>query len=208
MAITVSAKDSHSQLPPSGTFIARCFSVIDLGSHQSEFNGAARIARKVRIGFELPEELMDNGKPFAISKEFGLSLHAKANLRKRLESWRGRPFTAEELNGFNLSALLGATALVNITHENRRDGSGKFAHIAAITKPMRGQQCPPPINPPVEYSVDQGQNGIFANLPEWMREKISKCAEWKLDAPVEPSATTGNSNAPAPDTDEDDNTPF
>ena len=58
-------------------------------------------------------------RPAAISKEFTLSLHERANLRRVLISWRGRQFTAEELGGFELANVLGANAMLNVVHNDR-----------------------------------------------------------------------------------------
>lgn len=190
--IIASAKSSQIELPPAGTFLARCFSLLDIGTHESEFQGRKKRARKIRLGFEIPDEKRSDGLPFTISKEFANSLHGKANLRKSLEAWRGRPFTAEELDRFDLSALLGAPALINITHADRKDGSGQYATIVSIARPMKGQTCPPPINPPLEFSIDQGRNHVFETLPDWLKEKITKCAEWALPLP-------GCGDEPAPD---------
>lgn len=54
---------------------------------------------KVLLSFEITdaENRRSDGSPHTISKRFTASLHAKAGLRKFLESWRGRPSPPEEL---------------------------------------------------------------------------------------------------------------
>ena len=42
-------------------------------------------------------EKMDSGEPFLVWKRYTLSLGDKATLRAHLEAWRGRKFTADEL---------------------------------------------------------------------------------------------------------------
>ena len=100
---------------PAGTHVARCYGIIDLGTQYSEKFGNS--SRKVQVQWELPNELMDDGRPLAISKRYTLSVNEKANLRKDLESWLGRGITAqEEKEGFALGVLLGKPCLLSIIH--------------------------------------------------------------------------------------------
>ncbi|MHA1379626.1 MAG: hypothetical protein ACTSRG_14730 [Candidatus Helarchaeota archaeon] len=47
-----------------------------------------------------------------------MSLHAKATMRKFLESWRGKKFTKEELEGFDLQKILGKPCQLQIIHSD------------------------------------------------------------------------------------------
>src|SRR5664280_2358069 len=127
----LNAKNEGSEriIIPAGTHVARCYGVIDLGTQYSEKFGNS--SRKIQIQWELPNELMDDGRPLAISKRYTLSVNEKANLRKDLESWLGRGITMEEeKNGFALGSMLGAPCLLSIIHA---DSSGKvYANIAAV----------------------------------------------------------------------------
>src|SRR5664280_3623167 len=79
---------------PAGTHVARCYGIIDLGRQYSQKFG--RWANKIMVQFELPADLTDDGRPSVISKTYTLSLNDKASLKKDLESWLGRPVTADE----------------------------------------------------------------------------------------------------------------
>jgi hypothetical protein len=59
------------------------------------------------------------GKRFTVNEFFTKSLSPKGRLRPALESWRGRPFTKEELSGFDIEKLVGANCLLNIG-ENKK----------------------------------------------------------------------------------------
>lgn len=191
MAIIATSKGGgQRKLPPAGTHLARCYSLIDIGTQEGTFQGEIKTARKVRVSFELPNEqevfAEERGKePFTISREFTLSLHEKAGLRKVLESWRGRAFTAEELQKFDLAKLIGQPAMISIGHEPKKDGSGNFAKLLTVSGVMKGMSVPPAILKPIEYSVLQGRDEVFNDLPDWLKEKISKCAEWTKPAPHE-----------------------
>jgi hypothetical protein len=127
MALTAKENSGPGIVPiPEGVYVATCYAVIDLGTHTSPVYGNER--RKVLLQWEIPEVRGDferDGKkvnlPRAISQCYTLSLSEKANLRSDLEAWRGRKFTAEELNGFDLKTILGAACQLQIVHEASRD---------------------------------------------------------------------------------------
>jgi hypothetical protein len=70
-------------------------------------------------------------------KRYTLSLHEKANLRRELETWRGKKFTAEEGEGFDLEKLLGANCQLQVIHNEKDDGT-VYANVQAIVPAGRG----------------------------------------------------------------------
>lgn len=91
-----------------GIFDGVCSKIIDLGTQYSEI--FKNSAHKIRIFWEIVGETIEiNGEqmPRLVSKEFTLSLNEKSKLRQALQSWRGKAFTAEELQGFDLKKVLG-----------------------------------------------------------------------------------------------------
>lgn len=184
MAITATSKGSGTyQIAPAGTHIGRCVQVIDLGTQITTFNGKEKKSRKVRIAWELPEEVTvfnpEKGEePFMVGKEYTLSLGDKATLRKDLQAWRGRAFTNEELEGFDLSKLLGVPCLLTIVHEMSKNSGNSYAKIAGVAKLGKNMQCQSQLTASIEYSVDQGRNDTFQSLPEWLQDKCKQCLEW------------------------------
>lgn len=158
---------------PQGVHQAICFGVVDLGTQQplpsSKFNRGPR--RRVLLMFEIPEERIQverDGRmvdlPRALSKEFGLSLHEKAALRKFLESWRGRQFTQDEKAGFEVGNVAGVNCMLNVIHKDNG-----YEDIAGCMPLAKGMQKRTPENPVTVYDIDQP---IPATLPEWVRKKI------------------------------------
>lgn len=141
MPIIAKAQASNFMPPPPGTHAAVCVDIVDLGMLEVSFGGKNKKQHKIRVVWQLAEVRHDN-KPFEASKRYTLSLHEKAALRKDLESWRGRPFTAEELEGFDLEKLLGAAALLNIIEEKKADKT--YANIASIMRLPKGMESPTP----------------------------------------------------------------
>lgn len=126
---------------PAGTFAGVCVDVVDLGVIEVTYAGATKAQHKVRIVWQIEED-DDNGRPFQVSKRYTLSLHEKAALRKDLESWRGRAFTEEECQGFDVEKLLGVGCLLGIIH-NSKDGSN-YANVSSIMKLPKTMPAPTP----------------------------------------------------------------
>lgn len=166
---------------PAGVHQAVCYSVIDLGTQQPR-NPQYHPARKVQIGWEVPGEMMqtdDGPKPRVISKEYGLSLGKKATLRAELQSWRGRPFTEEELKGFELSKLLGVNCQINVIHKPSEDGTKTYARVMGVMPLGRGMPVLKPINPVVHWDLpNSGPIVLPSDMHEWIKEKIMKSEEW------------------------------
>lgn len=169
------AKDNgggNFELTPAGNHIAVCYMVCDLGEQESVYQGETKVARKVRLAWELPNELMSDGRPFSVSKKYTLSLSDKANLRKDLESWRGRAFTDEELEGFDLFNILGKPCMVNIIHEA---SNGKtYVNVASVAALPKGLPAPKPTNALTAFSLDdEDALNKFQGLPEWLQKLIN-----------------------------------
>lgn len=173
------------ELPPSGTYTARCYRFIDLGSHEQTYQGESKgLRRLVMIGFELPTELMsegDNaGKPFSIHKRYTWSTHEKATMRKDLESWRGKKFSDADFGpgGFDVRNLLGKTCTLSISHS---DGEKTYANITGIGPAMKGVSIPEAVNSPVYFSLekDRFDGNIFDGFSDKLKEFIRDTPEYR-----------------------------
>lgn len=170
------------ELTPAGTFPARCYRFIDLGSHPQEFKGESKgLRRLVMIGFELCDEFMSDGRPFTIHKRYTFSMHEKANMRKDLEAWRGAKFTDADFgeNGFDTRNLIGVPAILTIVHSE--GGENTYANIAGIGKAMKGMVFPELVNPPcyVALEPDLFDKAAYDTLSDKLKETIGKSPEWQ-----------------------------
>ena len=129
--MAIIAKGSSFVPCPAGLHQAVCCDVVDLGNVESVYG----VKHKVTLVFQVNEP-MDDGRPFLVQRRYTVSLDQKSSLRKDLESWRGRPFTADELKGFDLEKLLGVNCQLNV-QQNDRDGT-TYANITAIVPLSRG----------------------------------------------------------------------
>lgn len=176
MSLTLSATSKSSETVPAGTFAARCYQIIDLGHQTTSFEGEVKVVPQVRITWEL-SELMSDGRPFSISREYTATFGPKGNLRKMLEAWRGRAFTQEELGGFSLENVLGAPCMIGVVHKQSKDGTKVFANVGSVMALPKGMPMPEPVNPQVKFDIGNFDTQVFNSLPEWLRAKIMMSKE-------------------------------
>jgi hypothetical protein len=199
MSLTAKEKNGLEIEPiPAGVYAAVCYSVIDLGTHPNPTFGNE--THKVLIQWEVPEvrgeferDGVKSNKPRAISKRYTLSLSEKANLRRDLESWRGRKFTPQQLTGFDLQTLLGAACQLQIVHETNKEGR-TYATIAAIMALPKGMPRLKPENPLTFFSFEEAgqQPELPDGLPEWVANIVHESKEWRtaLNGGTATSTTT------------------
>ncbi len=216
MAFIATKPASNYTPPPEGNFIARCYRLIDLGTQQKTYQGKMTgDARKIMASWEILDQneggkplLMDDGKPFSISKSWFLSMHEKASLRKDLESWRGKPFSVEEENSFDVAKLMGAYCMVNIITEQGQDGQ-TYTKIGAITPLHKSMSKPEPINKNQIFDADDPDMEMFEKFSDKMKETIRGSREWRIKASgSRPSTTAMATSQRHADSDMDDDIPF
>lgn len=195
MALVVKDKGGADIAPvPTGMHHAVCYGVVDVGTQPAWGKFPAR--PKVVMLYEFPELRIDlpdkqnEGKkvnlPRALSIKETATLASKGNLRGILENWRGRPFTEQELEGFDLNNVIGANALINVVHEQGRgENAGKtYANISTINPLPKGMKKLTAENPPCFFSFSEYPNtaeiAFPANLPSWIHGLILQSDEYIL----------------------------
>src|SRR3990172_1693125 len=176
------AKEGGEAIEPvdAGVHQAICYAIYDLGTQYSPVYDKS--SRKCVIIWELPDrriEIVKDGQtlnlPRAISKQYTLSLGEKANLRKDLETWRGKAFSQEELAGFDISKLVGVNCMLQVLH--KVNGDKTYANIVSILPLYKGINKLKPENPLIVYTLDQGTPP--ETTPKWITKIISESAEMK-----------------------------
>lgn len=112
---------------PTGNQQAVLADIQELGLLDDGFGGKKPYLKYV---FQLAE-LMENGKPFMVSRRFNATLHNKGHLKPFIVAMRGKNFTADELKGFDDEELIGKNYSLNIVHKETDDGK-TYANIASI----------------------------------------------------------------------------
>jgi hypothetical protein len=183
-----SGGESNFKKVPPGVYVARCYSLIDMGTQVSDGQYGSKEQHKIRIAFEIfgdddagnPLTIDVDGKqmPLTISKTYTLSLHEKSGLRKDLAAWRGRDFTEEEAKAFDVSKLVNAYCMINVTTS---ENNGKtYTNIAGITPlPQALKNAKPAgVHEVVMFDLDQPDWEIFQHFHEKLQETIKKSPEF------------------------------
>lgn len=205
MAIIAENKGQNYEPVAAGNYVARCYSMIQIGTVAENILGKEKILHKVRLTFELPTELKvfkeEKGEqPQVISKEFTLSMHEKATLRKMLESWRGKTFSEDEAKAFDITVLAGKPCMLNVIHKQSSNGN-TYAEIGSISAMPKGLTCPAQVNPTFILSYDNFDHKAFDTLPDFIKDKMRKSLEYqKLVDPNHTEVATAVT--------EDDDLPF
>ena len=189
MGLIARGNDGGTFTPvPPGMHLARCYRVVDLGTQTSEYLGQVKSLPKIMIQFEVHSE-DDNGKPLvtpkgepmSISKNFTLSLKEMATLRKDLVSWRGREFTSQELDGFELKNILGAWAYLSIAKATGMNGK-EYTNIMSINPvppALKKNGLPNGHNQTAIFSLDEPDMEMFETFSDNLKAKIKSSPEWK-----------------------------
>lgn len=179
MAVLMPAKSADFEPPPEGSHVGVCYRVIDLGTQETTFQGAASKKHLLMLSWELSEEKMSDGRPFTISKRYTYSSSPKSNLRKDLESWRGKRFEDKELGAFDIGRLLGVGCMLNVVHSEKNESL--YANVAAIMRMPRGMSTPPLTNETVSFSLQERpfDRASFDRLGERLQDTIRKAPEYQ-----------------------------
>jgi len=178
------------ELIPEDSFQSVCYALFDLGTHDSDYQGNVTEKREVVLIFEIPSLRIEYEKdgeklegPKVISKRYTWSMHEKANLRKDMETWRGKSFTDLEAADFDFEQLLGANCIIQVMHKEKSNGD-KYAKIGSITKTLKGMEKLNPENPKGFFTfiapyVENGEMNFADSMPEWVQNIIKESKEYK-----------------------------
>jgi hypothetical protein len=205
--MSLTAKDSgggsFTPVAP-GMHLARCYRIVDLGTQKSEYQGQVKHLQKVMIQFEVHGEddngnalVTTKGEPMSISKNFTLSLAEKATLRKDLQAWRGRDFTADELRGFELKNVLGAWAMITAAKSVGNNGK-EYTNIISINPvpvAIKKAGLPEGFNKLAMFVIENPDMELFETFGNGLKEKIASSPEWRArngDMPANKPLSSGS----------------
>lgn len=220
MSFFVEDKGNFESTPP-GSHLARCYRIVDLGTQKSEYMGQVKYLHKIMLGWEIFGDkddgtplLMRDGRPFAIFKNYTMSWSDKATLRKDLQSWRGKPFSQEEMRRFDLKTILGVHCMLNVIERQGADGK-TYVNVDSITpvpQVIRKAGLPDGVNKLELFNLSEPNMEMFNGFSEHLKKKIESSPEWeKLNKTYTKEAAQAISTLagqPEPSADEEDDIPF
>lgn len=156
-----------------GVYTAVSSAIIDLGLQRNEQFGKTQ-RRFMMIWNILGEDVEINGEkqPRTISKEYSFSLNEKSTLRKDLQAWRGKSFSEEELQGFNILAVLNKACQLQIILEEKNNK--RYNNIAGIMSLPKGSSVQT-LDDTYYFDMEDAETWEnFIKIPNWIQEKIKK----------------------------------
>jgi len=188
MSFFVEDRGGSFEATPPGMHLARCYRIVDLGTQKTEYMGQVKFLHKIMLGWEIhgtddsgKEIKMRDGRPFAIFKNYTLSWSDKANLRLDLQSWRGKPFSNEEMRRFDLKNVLGAWCMLNVIERAGQDGK-MYVNVSAVSPvPSMIKQAglPQAVNPNEIFNLEEPDMELFNKFSEHLKRKIEASPEWQ-----------------------------
>ena len=194
MSLTIKSDSKEFEALPEGQHLGVCYKIIDQGSRNETYPRDAepnsdntKKRKTLSVTWEIPEQKMSDGRPMSISKTYTASLNENATLYKDLVTWRGKSFTKEELDGFDLDKMIGAPANLEIEHN-----ANVNARVKAIFKPDEFKKTET-VNAGIIFDLDvyceefsgdsteqtKAMCDIYDGLPEWQQNLIEESFELK-----------------------------
>jgi hypothetical protein len=179
--------------------------------------GQVKYLHKIMLGWEIhgtnddgtPLKMRD-GRPFAIFKNYTLSWSEKATLRGDLQSWRGKPFTQEEMRRFDLKTVLNAWCMLNVIERAGQDGK-MYVNVSGVTpvpSMIKKNGLPEPINKNELFNLTDPDMVMFETFSENLKKKIQSSPEWEKLNKKTKTVDDIAPKAPATGFDEDEDIPF
>lgn len=183
MPQTSAAKE---QLKP-GTYTARIYQILDLGTQKSVFQGQETFKRKFRISFETPTQKTifneEKGEqPFSLSMEVNYLL---TDQNSATQSWLTKIFTAvHNTNGKGRSIFDLLGGLLTIQVEQNEKGYSNITGVSPLHSEIdRNDKRLKPINEQKELYLDPEVFGdeemqLINSLPNFIKDKINASPEF------------------------------
>ena len=170
---------------PAGAHAAICYRVIDLGTQETTWESKTKQTHQILVGWEIPDETMDDGRPFTIGQVYTWSMGEKAKLRAHLEAWRGKAFEENDFRptdqgGFNIRKIVGVPCMLTVVHSTKNGNT--YANVAGVAKMPKGMMVPGSSVNPLAFiwlSPDEFSKHDFEALSEKLKIKIAKSPEYQ-----------------------------
>lgn len=192
------AEGKERELVPEGNHIGILYRIINIGTIDTGFtndDGSPKKQAKVRVYFELPNEMREfeyDGEkktlPMSISREVTLSLYKSekhtAILRTIANACIGTALKDEEAERFDIEDLLGRACMIQVAHEQTKDGK-TFAKAVGFGSIPKGMNVPKQTNENRVQNVREMTRDEIDELPEWLRDKMKSSDEYhvRFEAP-------------------------
>jgi hypothetical protein len=148
---------------------------VDYGSQEGSYNGKpTKPKRKIAMRFELHGDTqLPDGRRCPLARPSPCLPAPRARYEPFMEGWRGKSFTDNEFEAFDLRNMLGKPAIITVVED------GEYRVINGCSRLLAGMQAPAQVNPSLFFSLDEYDPAVFDKLSDKVKELIQKSPEWK-----------------------------
>lgn len=177
MAINFKGEKKPKELLPAGAYIATLYSVVQFGTMNGEYKGKPTKKNKIRLTWELPEELREfdgEQKPMVVGKTYTASIFEQAKLRPIVEGILGE--VDEET--FAIENLVGKSCMVQLAPAEYL--GNEYMDVVSATQLPKSVPAPKQMNASVYLDYQEAwDDQVYADLPQWMKDKMADSEEMK-----------------------------
>lgn len=191
MALKVKDR-AKPKIPPvePGVYIAICVGVLDLGEQYNEKFKNYR--NEVQFVWELCGETVEvdgEQKPRQLSRTFSVASSKKSNLRGFISGWNGIQYSDEQFADLDLFSQAGKACQLNVVLND----TGEYANVDSAIPLPKGMPVPATDTAPILWNMDEWDDKVFEDLPDWVKDKIKKSTQYQKD-----HTPAGDVDFPAP----------
>lgn len=161
--------------PALSTHMGRLVGLIDIGHQPSFLHNGKEIPSswKVEFTYELPNSLMQDGRPHWVSEEVKVNdFEGKGITSTMMARVRTLDPTNESKDGKDLPKLLGKPCMVTLVPGN--NGFVRMKGQSCVGGIPLGLEVPPLANEPFTFDMDEPDMEVFSNFPPFTQEKIKR----------------------------------
>lgn len=175
--------------PEPGVHVARLTHCIDLGTQVTTFNNEEKRQRKAILGWTMMDmDPGEDGRRPVVWERMTWSMSGKANLRKRLEAVRGKPWSDEEAARVDIYALAEKQIPAQLQIVNEEKAGKTYTNITAAMSVPKGLTVPPTEQSSVLFDLDAPDMEVFATFSDRLKETISASPEYQDYGRIKPAA--------------------
>lgn len=202
MRATVGGSGGDFPILDEGGYPARVYGVVDIGLHEGKYGEKHQCV----LLWELPDEKGDDGRPYGISKFYTLSLNEKANLRKDIESMKGKippeKLDSQEFIDGLFQKIIGTPCNLSISQYKNAEGYLRNG-IETVGKLTKGTKLADMVNSPILLDLDNFDSAVYRDLPEWLKKKVDE-GKARFDAQNINKSSDDTDDIPFEGNDDDD----
>ena len=161
-----------------GTKMGICIGVVDIGEQVCNFGGKGYAKEQILIVIEFPNDKIEiDGamKPRQLSRALTRTTSDRGTFKQMVSAWLARNFTEDELLEFDTDELLLRPCMVTV----KLSENGQYANIDNIVQYPEGLPVPTTSTVPYTFDMNNWDDAVFAELPEWIQDKIKKSTQYQ-----------------------------